>query len=363
MMAGYENVKELKGTLPSIRCNYCNRLLYRGVVQAIEIKCPKCAAVQSIKGCRSIKPGGNIAADSVCLPKKAGGNAPVRVVTDGAGRVVAIPERPQRVIALNASNISLYYAAGGHVVGRVATNMLDPDIAEQVCNIPTVGFPFCPDREKIIDMRPDLVLGIHAPMHHSLVISLEKAGIAVLLQVLERYDDVLKTFRLYGELSGNPEQAGREIESIEEKRRGLVRRHWRSSSPKVLILWEADERLYTACSNSFIGDLVKRLGGVNVADMAAPIEDLANYTPFRLAAVEDFQPDLVLVIRHRLEFVTSILSGDKPVSESAVLRQLEEMCSGRVYILPYRLFAVNPGPQLGEALAVLDGLLYGTGGM
>lgn len=32
-----------------IRCPYCNRLLMKGVIDAIETKCPKCKRVQRFK--------------------------------------------------------------------------------------------------------------------------------------------------------------------------------------------------------------------------------------------------------------------------------------------------------------------------
>jgi iron complex transport system substrate-binding protein len=347
MMAGYEKVRELRGNLPAIRCNCCNRLLYRGVAQTIEIKCPKCGMVQLIKGseCGWLKPAG-------ALP----GGAP-KVVTDSAGRVVAIPGRPQRVIALNASNLGLYYATGGKVVGRVATDMLPPDMEEKVRCIPTVGIPPCPDVTRIIAMKPDLVLGMHAPMHHTLAAVLEKTGIPVLLQALEHYTDVLKTLRLYGELSGNPERAARKIADIEHRRKELVRQHSGKPSPKVLILWGIDDGLYAALSHSFVGDLVKRLGGVNIADMVVAIDENLSYTPFRLEAIAPLQPDVVLVISHRSESVMGTRFYQELAGQPA-WQQLDAVRQNAVYQLPYHLFAVNPGPQLGEALGVLADFLY-----
>ncbi|CQR72748.1 High-affinity heme uptake system protein IsdE precursor [Sporomusa ovata DSM 2662] len=345
MMAGYEKVRELRGDLPAIRCTNCNRLLYRGVAQTIEIKCPKCGVVQLFKGGerRWSKPGGALF-----------GGVP-RVVTDSAGRMVAIPGRPERVIALNASNLGLYYASGGNVVGRASTNMLPPDMAEQVRSIPTVGMPPCPDVARIIAMKPDLVLGMHAPMHHSLAAVLEKTGIPVLLQALEHYTDVLRILRLYGELSGNPERAAGKIEEIETRRRELVRQHWGNPSPKVLILWEIADGLYTALSHSFVGDLVKRLGGVNVADIA--IDENLSYVPFRLEAFASFQPDVILLVNHGVESVTGTRFYQE-LTEQPAWQQLNAVRQQAVYQLPFHLFAVNPGPQLGDALGVLADFLY-----
>lgn len=287
----------------------------------------------------------------------------VRVVTDGADRVVAIPGRPQRVIALNASNLGLYYAIGGNIIGRVSTNMLPPDMEEKVRSIPTIGLPACLDVKRIIEMKPDLVLGthhlllrgMHAPRHHTLAAVLEKNGIPVLLQALAHYSDVLKTLRFYGELSGNPERANRKIEDIENQRRELVRKCCGKPSPKVLILWAIADGLYTALSHSFVGDLVKRLGGVNIADMVVNMDENSGYPPFSLEMVDLFQPDVILVVNH----------GPVPVTENRLYQELtgqpawQRLTAVRqkaVYPLPHRL--VVPGSQVAEALGILADLLH-----
>ncbi|MDM8143063.1 Com family DNA-binding transcriptional regulator [Megamonas hypermegale] len=39
--------KEIK-KLPEVRCKVCNRLLFLGKVQYVEIKCPKCNKIQKV---------------------------------------------------------------------------------------------------------------------------------------------------------------------------------------------------------------------------------------------------------------------------------------------------------------------------
>ena len=356
MMAGYETVRELRGNLPPIRCSCCNRLLYRGVAQTIEIKCPKCGKVQTVKGLETerLHLAGNYTgrlsrADNIYSAS--------RVVTDSAGRIVALPNRPQRVIALNASNLGLYYATGGEVVARTATSLLPPELKEKVKAVPTVGLPLSPDVAGIIAIKPDLVLGMHAPMHHSVAAALEQNGIPVLLQALEDYTDVLKTLRLYGELSGNPAQADKKIEAIENKRKELLQRHYGKIPPKVLILWHNANGIYTALSNSFVGNLVKRLGGVNVADLAAAIGENLHYTPFCLDAITMFQPDIILIGSH--SFATNNgRSSAEFLDAQPKWQRLTAVQRNAVYRLPFHLFAVNPGPQLEDALTVLADFLY-----
>lgn len=39
-----------RGALPEIRCKCCNRLLFKGRAELVEIKCPKCNTCQTVAG-------------------------------------------------------------------------------------------------------------------------------------------------------------------------------------------------------------------------------------------------------------------------------------------------------------------------
>jgi len=356
-MIGYGIMKGSRENLPAVRCECCNRLLFRGLVDIVEIKCPKCGVVHLLK---SREQEG---LPAFGLLKKGGRQAEllrgssVQIATDSVGRLITIPRRPQRVIALNASNLELYYATGGKVIGRALTETLSPSVRDKVRNIPTVGIPPNPNTELIIAMNPDLVLGMNAPRHHELAAVLEKAGIPILLQDLTHYIDVLEALRFYGELSGKPEQANEKIRKIEAKYQDLAEQSSHKQSPKVLILWGTEDGLYTALSNSFIGDLVKRLGGVNVSDPFASVSGNLSYAPFSLEAALRAQPEVVLLITHCF----GQEAQDKLRCEllgHPIWQELNAIRKKHVYQLPYRLFTVNPGPQIGEALTILFDFLY-----
>jgi iron complex transport system substrate-binding protein len=356
-MVGYGTVSPLREGLPAVRCKYCNRLLFRGFAEMIEIKCPKCGAVHKIKNYETGNP--NCHQKRFCRGDQPGlrRDEPGRVVTDSAGRVVVIPRRPQRVVALNASSLGLYCATGGEVVGRITTKMLAPEIRELIKDVPTVGEPLHPNTEKIIDIKPDLVLGMNTPIHYSLAKMLDKTGIPVLLQALTRYNDVLETLRFYGDLTGKPEQAAAKVKEIETRCRQLVRKNSGQPSPKVLAVWGTEEGLYTALSNSFVGDLVKRLGGVNISDTITALDAGLSYVPLRLETMVNSRPDVILLIAHGFE-PSAVEQLRHKLSGSRMWGTIRAVQQNRVYALPYQLFSVNPGPRLGEALGVLTDVLY-----
>ncbi|QDR82692.1 ABC transporter substrate-binding protein [Sporomusa termitida] len=356
-MLGYDRIvqdswHEPQTELRPVRCAFCNSMLFRGAVEKIEIKCPKCAAIQVLQR------NGDGWISERSLPRNRFvrlGCARARMVTDSAGRLVAIPDRPQRVITLNSSNLGLYVATGGRPVGRGTGDMAPAILKDEIRKIPTVGLPPNPDLERIMAIKPDLVIGMAFPAHQSLAVVLERKGIPTILQTFDRYADVLEALHFYGELNGNEGLADKKITAIEKQRWRLIEQAGGRPSPRVLIVWAIDGGLYAALSTSFIGDMVKRLGGVNMSDLLAPMEKKLAYAPLDFKAIAAVQPDVILFIDHRFG---EMASKGLQVLQNPRWQSLDAVRQNRVYQLPYSLFAVNPGAQIEEALSVLAGFLY-----
>lgn len=283
-----------------------------------------------------------------------------QTVTDGAGRRVIVPEQPQRVVALNASNIDLYLSAGGTLAGRASTNTLPPAVRAAVQTVPTVGLPPNPNLEQLVALKPDLVLAANIPFHHVLVPVLEKAGIPILLQTLDSYPQVLTTLAFYGRLTGQPDKAAAEIARIEQQYQAAVNSAQGKPAPRVLILWGTTESFTMALSTSFAGDLVNRLGGVNVAEEAENTAATGGYAPLSLEFVAKANPEVILFITHSADDKVEAKFRNELARQPA-WQGIAAVRHNRVHKLPYHLFAVNPGTQAGEAVAVLAGLLYPDG--
>ncbi len=296
------------------RCSRCNRLLFKGQVKYVEIQCPKCNLIQTIKKGRSL-----------------------------------------RLIALNPSNVDLYYAAGGQLVGRPTTTALPPDLMEKIKDVPMVGETPCPDIEQIIALKPDMVLATDIHLHQPILSTLKNAGIPVYLQRLDSFQHISQTLRFYGELTDHPTQASRVIDRLDSKLQQAQDKSRNKPSPRVLIIWGSLKNFYMALPNSFIGDLICRLNAVNIAE-AASSHDL-QYAPLSLEFVSQAQPDLILLISHSYENKVS----DKIRNELLVhpsWQTLKAVQQKQVYQLPYQLFAVNPASRVDEAIDYLSDLFY-----
>lgn len=85
-------------------------------------------------------------------------------VTDSIGKTVVMPEHPQRIIFLNPSNLEIYTAIGGKAAGKATSDSYPEDIKEQIKDIPDVGAIYAPHVEKIMSLKPDLVIGTNVPL-------------------------------------------------------------------------------------------------------------------------------------------------------------------------------------------------------
>lgn len=357
-MLGYDRLvqdlcQESRENLCPVRCVFCNSLLFRGIVEKIEIKCPKCSTIQVLNHNGE---GWIRKRDS---PRRYLGNqggVQSRIVTDSAGRLVEIPKRPRRVVILNSSNLGLYVATGGAPIGRGSSDMLPAELEDKIKHIPEVGMPENPDLERIVAMKPDLVIGMAFPAYRSLAAILERKGIPTLLQTFSDYAHVLEGLRFYGELNGSQKIAERKIAAIEKHRQCLIEQIGEQPSPRVLVVWSIDGEFYAALSKSFVGDMVKRLGGVNVFDLLPIKNEKLAYVPLDFKTISAIQIDVILFIDHHLN---EKLSQKDQILLHSPWYKLNNLQKNRcIYHLPYSLFAVNPGIRIEKALSVLAGFLY-----
>lgn len=281
----------------------------------------------------------------------------VQSVTDSTGRMVEIPARPQRVVLLNASNLDLFCAAGGaaQVVGKPTSKALSAEVQSAVADVPEVGIIHSPNLEKILSLKPDLVIGANVPYHRDLIPVLEKAGIPVLIQAIDTYEQVLSTLEFYGQLLGTEQQAAERIANIQAEYAAAIALGKDKTAPRNLIIFGTPDSFNMGTEKCFVGDLVARLGGNNIASAAAGGE--AQFVPLSMEAVAKQNPEVIFLIMHGApEMLEQRVQQD--LLKKAAWADIDAVKNQRVYVLPYQLFAVNPGVQVAAAIQTLAGYLY-----
>jgi iron complex transport system substrate-binding protein len=139
-----------------------------------------------------------------------------------------------------------------------------------------VGGFYNPNIEKIVSLKPDLVLLL--PFHVGTIKTLEKLHIPVFVQDDSRVQDVLDTYGLLGKKMGRAAQA-KKAKARLENRLEAVRKKAKKRKP-VSILFvvghntDSLQQIYAAGPRSFVDEIMTLAGGKNIltgTDLSYPL--------------------------------------------------------------------------------------------
>lgn len=264
-------------------------------------------------------------------------------VTDETGRTVDVPDHPERLVSLAPSITETLYALGlgGEIVGDTDYCDYPPEALRK----PHVGAVLNPSVEKIVALKPDLVIGSAEANRRETAEQLARLGIPLYGLSDHAMTDVLKSIRDLGALLGCPGQAGVLATALEQRIETVERRVAAAPKPRVLfVTWY--EPLITVGKQNFIADVIRRAGGTSIAG------DLSGEWPrMSLEAVLDRDPDVILVPQSQ-SFSPTL---DK-FRQLPGWRSLAAVKGGRVYRVPDTI--IHPSPRLVDALEAVAQLLH-----
>lgn len=87
-----------------------------------------------------------------------------------------------------------------------------------------------------MSLKPDLVVGTNVPFHVMLRKPLEMAGVPLYLNMINSYEDVLKSIDDFGRFAGREKEAAAKRAQIEKEYAALTQDVQKGRGPKVLII-------------------------------------------------------------------------------------------------------------------------------
>lgn len=260
-----------------------------------------------------------------CTPKATPTPSPNTVtVQDDLDRQVTVSRNVERVISLAPSLTEMVYAIGaGEKLIGVTTYCNYPEAAKAVQK---VGDTQTPDIERIIALRPDVILISTDSQLQSFMKTLDERGIAVYVIQSKELDDVFGDMKRLGTLLGTEKAADETVAALQSRVDAL------STRPNVFVQISR-EPLFTIGSDSFITKLVETAGGVSVTkDIPSGYPKLSKET----AAASD--PDLI------------ILSDSEDNREpNDAFKNSKAFKNGRIYRIDADILS-RPGPRMVDAL-------------
>lgn len=234
-------------------------------------------------------------------------------VMDDTGQAVVLAAPAGRIVSLGPHLTELAYAvgAGDAVVGVIRYS----DFPEAAKALPVVGDAHALDFERIVQLRPDLVLVWGSGLNERHKARLRSLGLTVYESEIRHAQGIADTLRRLGTLLGRADSAEAAARRFEAQWQGLADRY-RGRAP-VRVFWQLwHEPLMTINREHLISEAMRACGGVNV------FADLPLLTPSvsREAAVRA-DPQLIATSGRAEDRARGFAAWQRFAAVSAVKRQ------------------------------------------
>ncbi len=207
-------------------------------------------------------------------------------VTDDRSGTVTLARPARRIVTLAPSLTELAFAAGagGRLVGVARLSHFPPAARD----IPQIGDAVRVDFERIVALKPDLVLAWRSGNSAADIERLERLGYPAYVSEPRRLGDIPRQLRAIGALAGTAAEAEKAAADFEREIEGLRKRH--AHARKVRVFYEIWRKpLMTVNGAHLISDVIALCGGENV------FADISQLTPtVSLEAVIAARPEAIL---------------------------------------------------------------------
>ena len=272
------------------------------------------------------------------------------LVLGGAAFAAAQTPAPRRIISLVPAVTEMLFAigAGPAVVGVSSHDIFPPDVAR----LPRVGALVDPDFERILSLRPDLVV-VYASQTE-LIARLARAGIAALEYRHGGLADVTAMMRELGRLTDRAAQADEAARRIETQIDDVRARVSGRPRPSTMLIFGREpgalRGIYASGAVGFVHEVLVAAGGRNV------LEDVVR---------ESLQVSVEVLLARAPEVIVEVhpaagWTAERLAREAAVWQRLPALPAvrgRRVHIVADDRLLL-PGPRVAAAVQRLAATLH-----
>ena len=267
----------------------------------------------------------------------------------GVTAQVAAQGAPSRIISLIPAVSEMLFALGaGPQV--VAVSSFD-DYPPEVLKLPRVGALLDPDLERILSLRPDLVVVYESQV--DLRRQLERAKVPIFVYKHAGLADIAATIRQLGARIGRDREAATLVTKIDDHLADIKRRVAGRPRPRTLVVFGRDaltlRGIYASGGLGFLDDMLTVAGADNV---------------FADVKQQSVQATTELILARRPEVILELRSGVMPAEqqrrEIAVWQALASVPAvrrGRIAIINDPRTVV-PGPRVAEGTELFARALH-----
>ena len=252
------------------------------------------------------------------------------------------------VVASSVAIVEILDAMNIPMVGVPTSSYTLP---ESVADATEIGNPMSPDMEVITSLEPDYIISVNS-LEADLGDQFKATGATTYFADLSSYDGLKTTITDLGALFGTEDAASAVIAGLEEKEANVEAEVEGKEAPTVLIIFGAGDSFMAASDSTYVGDLVRLAGGVNVVTDAP-----SGFSPIDMEYLAEQNPDYILLMAHaNPEESLKALQNEFDTNEA--WQNFDAVTNDRVYALETGYFGMSANLQAGDALEKLVEILY-----
>lgn len=259
-------------------------------------------------------------------------------VTDDLGRKVAVTPLPKRIISLAPNITEILFALHAEETLVGVTNYCD--YPEETKYKPRVGGLMNPNLERIVELKPDLIVMTVSGNTREDFDAFERLGIPTFVSHPQFLEGIYKSIIDIGRLTGNIHSADSVVNALRQKQERYLASILTKRKVRVLFLISI-RPIISAASGTFIDELLQSAGAINVAHGAQTSYPLLNKEEiFRT------NPEAIITTSDVAHSIDAIIDALPEFKDLPAIKQR------RIAIVDADLVS-RPGPRIIEGLKLL----------
>lgn len=262
-------------------------------------------------------------------------------IKDSYDREVTIDKEPERIISLGPNVTEAIYALGkgDKLVGR--TDFCDYPV--EVKNVASVGSLQTPSIEKILELKPDIVIAsTHFPK--DVLKKLEDLTVKVVaLYGEDSFEGAYNTLEKMGEVLNAKEKANEVVNNMKEKVEYVASKVKGHNTPSLYYVIDFGQYGdFTATGDTFIHKMILMAGGKNIADDAKGWK-------YSIEKVLEKNPSMVIVPKY--------FDAKGRIVKTNGYKDLEAIKNGKLFEIDNNMLD-RQGPRLADGLEELAKIIH-----
>ena len=267
-----------------------------------------------------------------------------KTFTDEVGREVVALFPPKKIVSLAPNITEILFSLG--LDQEIVGISIHCNFPEKVKSRVRVGSYISLDFEKIVSLKPDLIIATGAGNTKDMVERLERLGFPTYVIFPKNVEEVIRSVGHLSQLVSREKEGMKIIQEMKRRRERVVALTQGLPRPRIF-LQIGEAPIVTVGKNSFADDLIRLAGGKNVAG-----NEKEMYPRFGMEEILKRSPEVILI-----SSMNPRGNYQRVVQEWSRWETIPAVKNGRIHLIDSDLID-RPSPRIIEGLEEMARILH-----